>query len=465
MCECLDASLFRFDSTLTNYFRLTPTGTLAIMRKPLWTLGVRPRSLLSIILLLFGTLHNPVSPFVVPGRVARRICAGQPPSHQYGTRARQLTVVALDPLSTSELVEVVVGAGVSSALFGGVFSLLPNPKKEPIADADPATPVRSAPRTTPAAAARILDNPSQNPNGVAKPHLADVKRSGTRALPRSPLPTPEVKISSPSVANARQSGTRALHRPSNPSPALKVHFDGSITVGERGDRLVTSLTKDLLAMSLATDKGQTSTPLQASTAATVIKELEGLSQVNEGIFTSRMDGAWELMYSGSFAFLSSPFFMTRRAACTSVQDVKDYDNACNILQEMLSVGRRGKVRQIIRGDEMISEVEFFGGGIAGAMVSVANIRRSANWKSSWDIFLKSFQVKGINDGPLVRQLVQIKGPIGMKIPIAVMHTTYCDDTLRIARDQSGNAFVFGRVSSLTEATDYTTIARETAKLF
>ena len=164
-------------------------------------------------------------------------------------------------------------------------------------------------------------------------------------------------------------------------------------------------------------------------------------------------------------FLSSPFFMTRRAACTSVQDVKDYDNACNILQEMLSVGRRGKVRQIIRGDEMISEVEFFGGDIAGAMVSVANIRRSSNWKSSWDIFLKSFQVKGINDGPLVRQLVQIKGPIGMKIPIAVMHTTYCDDTLRIARDQSGNAFVFGRVSSLTEATDYTTIARETAKVF
>ena len=100
---------------------------------------------------------------------------------------------------------------------------------------------------------------------------------------------------------------------------------------------MTSLTKDLLAMSLATDKGQTSTPLQASTAATVIKELEGLSQVNEVIFTSRMDGAWELMYSGSFAFLSSPFFMTSRAACTSVQDVKDYDNACNILQEMLSV--------------------------------------------------------------------------------------------------------------------------------
>ena len=48
-------------------------------------------------------------------------------------------------------------------------------------------------------------------------------------------------------------------------------------------------------------------------------------------------GTWELLYSSTQLFLSSPFFLVRRLTCTMVKQARQYDWFCNMHGAALAI--------------------------------------------------------------------------------------------------------------------------------
>mmetsp|Transcript_14877 Transcript_14877/g.32365 ORF Transcript_14877/g.32365 Transcript_14877/m.32365 type:complete len:910 (+) Transcript_14877:284-3013(+) len=276
---------------------------------------------------------------------------------------------------------------------------------------------------------------------------------------RAPFKLPEVKMPKaklPEVKRPPFFGRREAGR---------VQFDGSVS--KTNNRIAVSLTKDLLTLSMATDRGQKASWLQQNTAKNIIEQLEASSTVPEkAVFSPMIEGTWKLIYSDTYAFRSNPFFMARRSSCGDDNDlIQYYDASCVIFQGALAMGTVGDVRQIVRIGKMpllISEVELF----RSVLVSTAALRpvTTSNGEAAWAVSLRSTEVKGQNP-PIVRQLRDVKSMMSGIIPAPAYKTTYLDDSLRISRDQDGSVYVFGKISDSKEPTDYSKMAAgETTKL-
>lgn len=260
--------------------------------------------------------------------------------------------------------------------------------------------------------------------------------------------------------------------------------DESTTAIDEKSKLIQSL----LINASSSDRGQFASTAQKSKMDDIIAKLESL---NDGQGTtnptesSSIEGTWELLYSSTQLFRSSPFFMAGRAVCQTDEEAQQYDWFCDMHRAALAISEIGKVRQVISSDRMVSEFEVsvgavpflsdftpfaYSGGlpftIEGAIVSSADITPTSNG-NAWEIFMDTVEIKGSNI-PLLRKALDE----GLKLqsrglgdflesnipsysnPKPVFETTYLDDILRISRDQDGKVFVYGKLSDETEPTNY-----------
>ena len=138
----------------------------------------------------------------------------------------------------------------------------------------------------------------------------------------------------------------------------KVVDPSSNCENEQGDR--TLRINELLLSTCSTDRGQFSSSTQKDHIASLISELENIpSSYPDGYNLSHdVLGTWELLYSDTNLFRSSPFFMAGRAVCKTEEEASRYDWFCDMHRAALATSVIGKVRQIISGDgRLVSEFE------------------------------------------------------------------------------------------------------------
>ena len=118
------------------------------------------------------------------------------------------------------------------------------------------------------------------------------------------------------------------------------------------------LLKKLLITASASDRGQFASAEQKSSIKSVIDELESSNlSMEEPTLSSSIEGTWELLYSDTQLFRSSPFFMAGRAVCQTEEEAQKYDWFCDMHRAALAISNIGKVRQIITPERLISEFE------------------------------------------------------------------------------------------------------------
>jgi len=251
------------------------------------------------------------------------------------------------------------------------------------------------------------------------------------------------------------------------------------------------LLQKMLVISSSTDRGQFASPSQKDSMETIISQLESCNpdESSKPTETSLIQGTWELIYSSTQLFRSSPFFMAGRAVCQTDEEAQRYDWFCDMHRAALAISNIGKVRQIISSNRMVSEFEVkvgaipflsdftpfnYSGGlpftINGAIVSSADIT-STNQGTAWEIFMDKVEIKGSNI-PLLRSLLDDErvslgsrglgsfleeNVDGYSNPKPIFETTYLDDTIRISKDQDGKVFVYGKMSDETEPTEYKSV--------
>eukprot|EP00560_Eucampia_antarctica_P001928 CAMPEP_0197833044 /NCGR_PEP_ID=MMETSP1437-20131217/17369_1 /TAXON_ID=49252 ORGANISM="Eucampia antarctica, Strain CCMP1452" /NCGR_SAMPLE_ID=MMETSP1437 /ASSEMBLY_ACC=CAM_ASM_001096 /LENGTH=308 /DNA_ID=CAMNT_0043436793 /DNA_START=237 /DNA_END=1163 /DNA_ORIENTATION=+ len=249
------------------------------------------------------------------------------------------------------------------------------------------------------------------------------------------------------------------------------------------------LLAQLLLSSSSTDRGQLASTEEKEKMELLIQQMEAIQDesAQPTMKDKMMTGTWDLVYSDTQLFRSSPFFMAGRAVCKTTEEAERYDWFCDMHRAALAISTIGKVRQVIvQNKRIVSEFEVkvgsipflndiipfsYSGGlpgtIDGAIVSTADITPTADGKS-WEIYMDTVEIKGSNI-PLLRRLLdmpQVKlesrslaavlentAP-DYETPRPIFTTTYLDDKLRISRDQDGKVFVYTKVSESDTPKEY-----------
>jgi PAP_fibrillin len=261
---------------------------------------------------------------------------------------------------------------------------------------------------------------------------------------------------------------------------------GDATSNTSTDKALASL----LQIAARTGRGELATPDDKKQAEQWIGILEANNPTPEPTKSPMINGKWELLYSSTQLFRSSPFFMAGRAVCTTDDQAQQYDWFCDMHRKALAISNIGPVRQIVSPTLLVSEFEVkvgaipffnftpltpfpYSGGlpftIDGAIVSSADISPTNNG-NAWELYMDTVQIRGSNvpglrrvlDGGLKldsRQLASFleQNVDGYTTPRPIFETTYLSDTLRISRDQDGKVFVYQKVSDDASVTDYSKV--------
>lgn len=251
------------------------------------------------------------------------------------------------------------------------------------------------------------------------------------------------------------------------------------------------LKQQLLALAAGCNRGEAATTSDLAAARSLVERLEALSPIAEPTLAPEVRGTWDLVFSDTQLFRSSPFFMAGRAVCDEGQQADQYDWFCDMHRAALAVSTIGKVRQVVDGERLVSEFEVqagavpfvsdfvplaYSGGlpltITGAIVSTASIE--ANLGTGYRLLMDTVEIKGSNlpglrqalDAGLKLQSRQLGSAIESVVPTyanpqPLFRTSYLDaEGLRISRDQDGKVFVYAKVSDSTEPTDYAAVSSD-----
>lgn len=249
----------------------------------------------------------------------------------------------------------------------------------------------------------------------------------------------------------------------------------------------------LQSLGAITGRGEFASKQQKQSAVKALQQLERTAN-NEtsGAFTpARSDlmlGTWELVYSSTQLFRSSPLFMAGRAVCRTEAAVRQFNWFCDMHRASLAISQIEAVRQIVSSDKLVSEIEVragaipflsdftrfrYSGGlpvsITGALVSSADITATYSG-DGLEVLMDSVEIKGSNV-PVLRQILdsgtklrsrQLSYFLEQKFssyqtPKPIFCTTYLDNQFRISRDQDNNAFLYVKTSNSTKPTDYSKV--------
>lgn len=257
------------------------------------------------------------------------------------------------------------------------------------------------------------------------------------------------------------------------------------TSGDATEELCAESLASLLRIAASTGRGEFASSDQKDKAAKLISVLEENNPTAEPAKSPMINGRWELVYSSSQLFRSSPFFMAGRAVCSTQDQADQYDWFCDMHRAALAISNIGTVRQVISPTLMVSEFEVkvgavpflndftpfsYGGGlpvtIDGSIVSQADITPTEDGKS-WELFMDTVSIKGSNipglrtilDNGLKLQSRGLGSFLednldGYTNPRPIFETTYLTESIRISRDQDRKVFVYAKESEDSDPTDY-----------
>jgi len=270
-------------------------------------------------------------------------------------------------------------------------------------------------------------------------------------------------------------------------------INGSTEEQSTDNSIATQQTQNaILRIAAGSDRGQYTNPTQKDQFAQLISSLESSYETQtvkeEGtIIPSYHTGTWELIYSNTQLFRSSPFFLAGRSTCKTEEQAAQYDWFCNMHRAALAISNIGVVRQVITSEgKIVNEFNVkvgaipflsdftpfkYSGGlpltIDGSIVSTADVTTTSN-SNELELFMDTVEIKGSNI-PLLRNILD-RDNVALRsrslskilednvsayeVPKPVLKTTYINDNMRIVRDVDNNIFVYGKVSDSQDATDY-----------
>lgn len=229
-----------------------------------------------------------------------------------------------------------------------------------------------------------------------------------------------------------------------------------------------SLKQELLVAVAATERGQS---FAAQASKHKVEELACALEDLES--TGRADGRWALAYCSTQLFRSSPFWMAGRETCATEAEARRYDLFCDLHRAATAAGSIGAVRQLVdlSSLRLVSEFETKVAAprrvgtvlpltISGVIVSsadVVDVTDGVLTLAMDTVEIKGSTIPGLRsalDGPLKLDSTRVADLVRMK-PRPQFKTTYCDDTLRIARDlPDEHLFVYVKESDDPTPTDY-----------
>ena len=233
-------------------------------------------------------------------------------------------------------------------------------------------------------------------------------------------------------------------------PNLK---DFTVDTNEEDESIRTELKRELLLLSSVSDRGLFLSTEEKSIVEDIVTQLEALNPTSET--ASQSYGVWDLVCTNTQAFRSSPFFQTIRSV---LNDKTSADNAFNLHAAATSVGKVGRVRQVIQENgKFTSEVDLEVGFLPGMPMTmkgtvITNARFEIIGAEQWELSIDSTMIKKSNI-PILDQLLDEmpKLPVGdfynrvrRSVPTVYLKTYYVDDSVRITRDVDENFYVFVR---------------------
>jgi hypothetical protein len=123
------------------------------------------------------------------------------------------------------------------------------------------------------------------------------------------------------------------------------------------------LVSSLLLLASRSGRGEFATKVQKDQVLSFIEQLEKKNPTPQPTTSPLIQGKWELVYSSTQLFRSSPFFMAGRAVCSTKEEAEQYDWFCDMHREALAISRIGAVRQVISETRMVSEFEVKAGTV------------------------------------------------------------------------------------------------------
>lgn len=234
------------------------------------------------------------------------------------------------------------------------------------------------------------------------------------------------------------------------------HF---IFIDEADAGIRDELKRELILLASVTNRGTCASTEEENLVVDLVTQLEALNPTADPALNSQ--GDWELCYSSTQSFRSSPFFLAIRSFLGNDDNGKQMaDNVFTIHDRATTASRVGKVRQIIDKDnkELISEYDLSVGLLPGLPVRVkgtvvTSSDLSCTAPETWEMTVRGTKVNGSNvpflDSYLDDNAVEL--PVGDayqaisgSIPTAVLKTYYVDEGMRITRDIDDNFYVFTR---------------------
>jgi hypothetical protein len=238
----------------------------------------------------------------------------------------------------------------------------------------------------------------------------------------------------------------------------------------------------LLALAAATGRGEFATLHQKQQVGTLLQALEATNPTPEPVLSPAILGTWQLLYSDTQLFRSSPFFLAARAVCQTQSQAQQFEWFCRLHRQALAISNIQTVQQIVTPTTLYHEFQVSAGAIPflsakkfqysgglpvtvdGVIVSSADCTPT-NAGYAWELWMDTVQIKGSNLPGLRTVLDQLKlqsrylsslleNLPSYSTPKPIFETTYLSQDIRISRDQDGHAFVYRKVSNDTEPTDY-----------
>lgn len=217
------------------------------------------------------------------------------------------------------------------------------------------------------------------------------------------------------------------------------------------------LKRELILLASVTNRGMCASAEEENLVVDVVTQLEALNPTADPALNSQ--GDWELCYSSTQSFRSSPFFLAIRAFLGDDNEAAA-DNLFTIHDRATTASRVGKVRQIINkgNTELVSEYDLSVGLVPGLPVKVkgcvvTSAELTAIPPETWEMTVRGTKVNGSNV-PFLDQYLDdnaVEIPVGEaykaisgSVPTAILKTYYVDEGMRITRDVDDNFFVFTR---------------------
>lgn len=215
-----------------------------------------------------------------------------------------------------------------------------------------------------------------------------------------------------------------------------------------------TMKREILSIAATSNRGQVATQEEKDSAMDLIYQLEALNPTPDATNVNIIGGVWELVYSDTQPFRSSPFFMAIGELFGEEKDRAETLFAFH--RAATSIGEIGRVRQTISEAMLVSEVDLKVGVLPGLPVSltgtvVTKARLSPISSDSFNVAVESTSVTNNNilsfldnavEVPVERVFSTIRG----EVPETKLSTFYLDDNMRISRTPDDHVFVYVRAA-------------------